>query len=270
MVILIVTALTAALWGWMDPTRAFAAALSVLVVSCPCAFALAVPTALTRAVAVLARRGVLVVHTDALERLATARHVLFDKTGTLSTQHLELHSVEPRPGYTRSELLALASALERGSNHPIGQAICVAAAAGPALDATQVENVPGSGITGHVRGHALRLGRAAFALVDDADAPGGGLHDDGSVVLASGRHELGRLQFREFARPQAAATIAALQGQGMHTEILSGDAENRVAAMARAGHRALVVAAHAGAETRATAATARHRRLRSDGRRRHQ
>ena len=113
----------------------------------PCAFALAVPTALTRAVAVLAPARVSSAH----GRPATARHVLFDKTGTLSTQHLELHSVEPRPGYTRSELLALPSALERG-RRIIRSARRSASRPRPGLHSmpAQVENVPGSGITGHV------------------------------------------------------------------------------------------------------------------------
>src|SRR5690606_29491794 len=80
--VLVLTAITAAVWGVVDSSRAFTAALAVLVVSCPCAFALAVPVAVTRALAVLARRGVLVVKPDAIEALAGATHVVFDKTGT--------------------------------------------------------------------------------------------------------------------------------------------------------------------------------------------
>ncbi|HEY6941043.1 heavy metal translocating P-type ATPase, partial [Dokdonella sp.] len=82
--VLALAAIAAIGWSLVDPSRAFAATLAVLVVSCPCAFALAVPAALTRALALLARRGVLVVHVDAIEALAGATHVVFDKTGTLT------------------------------------------------------------------------------------------------------------------------------------------------------------------------------------------
>ena len=89
-VLLALTALTGAVWSVVDPSRAFSAALAVLVVSCPCAFALAVPAAITRALAVLARCGVLVVKPDAIQALAEATHVMFDKTGTLTEPELAL------------------------------------------------------------------------------------------------------------------------------------------------------------------------------------
>ena len=88
--VLALTALTVAVWSILDPSRAFSAALAVLVVSCPCAFALAVPAAITRALAVLARCGVLVVKPDAIQALAEATHVVFDKTGTLTEPELAL------------------------------------------------------------------------------------------------------------------------------------------------------------------------------------
>ena len=104
------TALTASIWMWFDPARAFSAALAVLVVSCPCAFALAVPSALTRAVAVLARQGVLVTDADALEVLARTDHFVFDKTGTLTEPHLSPANVQALRG-TSAEALAIASAV---------------------------------------------------------------------------------------------------------------------------------------------------------------
>ncbi|MFC4822629.1 heavy metal translocating P-type ATPase, partial [Dokdonella ginsengisoli] len=92
--VLALAALTALGWSVVDPSRAFTATLAVLVVSCPCALALAVPAALTRALAVLARRGVLVVRPDAIEALATATHVVFDKTGTLTSPQLTLEHLD--------------------------------------------------------------------------------------------------------------------------------------------------------------------------------
>src|SRR6202008_4300007 len=97
------TALTAAVWGFFAPTRAFAAAVAVLVISCPCAFALAVPAALTRALSALARRGVLVVKPDAIQALAECTHVLFDKTGTLTEATLSLADMQTFDGVSRQE-----------------------------------------------------------------------------------------------------------------------------------------------------------------------
>ena len=223
--ILVLTVLTAILWSAIDPARAFPSALAVLVVACPCAFALAVPAALTRAHAVLARRGVLVVRGDALERLAGARHVLFDKTGTLTTDQQELESVCVQDGCTREEALALAAALERGSTHPLARALRHAARDLPAVVATDLQHLAGHGVAGEVHGQPLRLGRADFALRH-------GEHDDG-VVLACAGKELARFHFREFLRADAAHTVAGLQSQGIAVEILSGDAIERVAAIAR-------------------------------------
>ena len=109
-------------WSFVDPSRAFAAALSVLVVSCPCAFALAVPAALTRAVAVLARRGVLVVDADALDVLARADHFIFDKTGTLTHPAIAGDDVLVRRGEA-SAAIVIAAALEQGNMHPLAAAM---------------------------------------------------------------------------------------------------------------------------------------------------
>ncbi|MGH8172024.1 MAG: heavy metal translocating P-type ATPase, partial [Rhodanobacteraceae bacterium] len=129
--IIALAAITAVGWLIVDPARAFTATLSVLVVSCPCAFALAVPAAMTRALATLARAGVLIVRPDALEKLAAATHVVFDKTGTLTQPGLSLTRVDCLRGEDREEVLAIAAALARGNRHPLSQEIVRAAAATP-------------------------------------------------------------------------------------------------------------------------------------------
>jgi Cu2+-exporting ATPase len=157
-------------WSFVDPSRALAATLAVLVVSCPCAFALAVPAALTRALSVLAARGVFVVHTDAIENLALATHAVFDKTGTLTDAELELARVDAAD---RDAALALAAALARGSRHPVAQTLARAASDLPQRNAQDVRSIAGSGIEGTVDGRRLRLGQPAFALdgnASDADA----------------------------------------------------------------------------------------------------
>ena len=103
--VLALTALTAAAWAFFDPARAFPAAVAVLVISCPCAFALAVPAAITRALSTLARRGVLVVKPDALQALAECTHAMFDKTGTLTETTLSLADVQTFDGISRHEAL---------------------------------------------------------------------------------------------------------------------------------------------------------------------
>ena len=146
--VLALTVLTVVVWSFLDPSRAFTAALAVLVVSCPCAFALAVPAAITRALAVLARRGVLVVRPDAIQALAEATHVVFDKTGTLTEPQLALADVETFNGVSRETSLRLAAALGRESRHPVARAIAAAYGEGPVETISDVKSHAGLGISG--------------------------------------------------------------------------------------------------------------------------
>ena len=103
-------------------------ALSVLLIACPCAIGIATPLASTAAVGRAAAAGVLVRSGAVFEALARAKRVFLDKTGTLSSGVLSLAGVHPAPGFDRDGLLALAAALENGSEHPVGRAICSAVA----------------------------------------------------------------------------------------------------------------------------------------------
>ncbi|MBS0318302.1 MAG: heavy metal translocating P-type ATPase, partial [Proteobacteria bacterium] len=220
---LALAALCAVGWSVFNPARAFAATLAVLVVSCPCAFALAVPAAITRALAVLARQGVFIVHSDAVENLALANHAVFDKTGTLTEAHLELEAVEAAD---RASALSLAAALARGSRHPVAQAL-VRAASGLAVEtAGDVRTVEGGGLSGMVAGRAYRLGSPAFALgaaqQDDRDA----------VILAGEQGVVAAFSLSERLRPGAREAVAALLASGVAVEIVSGDAAAKVARVA--------------------------------------
>jgi Cu2+-exporting ATPase len=222
--LLLATLATAAIWLFVDPTRAFAASLSVLVVACPCAFALAVPAALARASAVLAQRGVLVLKANALERLIRADHFVFDKTGTLSERTLELAAVVPLGSIPAAQCLALAARLEAGSTHPIAGAIR-AAAGNPGIPAAaNLRNIAGCGVEGDIDGKRFRIGRAQFAVH--------GTDDDDAVVLAGSGGVLAQFGLRETLRPDAVATLRALRSDGATVEILSGDSPRRVAALA--------------------------------------
>ena len=153
--VLALTVLTAAAWSVLDPSRAFSAALAVLVVSCPCAFALAVPAAITRALEVLARCGVLVVKPDAIQALAEATHVVFDKTGTLTEPQLALADVATFSGVSRDAALRLAASLGRESRHPVARAIAAAYGEGRVEPATDVNSHAGLGVSGMVGGRKL-------------------------------------------------------------------------------------------------------------------
>ena len=224
------TALTMVAWLMFDPSRAFAAALAVLVVSCPCAFALAVPAAITRSLAVLARRGVLVVQPDAIESLADATHIVFDKTGTLTEPELALADVEILNGQPREKILALAAVLARESRHPSAQAIAAgcALAAVDSLTHVEISAEAGLGIKAVIDGRQLRLGRPDFACAGHvADA---GYED--AVLLADDTGPIAAFHLSERLRPGALAAIEALRSQGLAVSICSGDAPTKVAAIA--------------------------------------
>ena len=156
--------------GWVaagpSPALAYAlsAAVSVLIIACPCALGLATPMSIMVAAGRGAQVGVLVRDAEALERLAKADLLVVDKTGTLTEGRPTVTDVIPLGAADRERLLALAAALERSTQHPLAEAIVDAAeAAGvPYLEASEVESVIGRGIRGHVAGHTVALGNEAM------------------------------------------------------------------------------------------------------------
>ena len=156
--------------GWVaagpSPALAYAlsAAVSVLIIACPCALGLATPMSIMVAAGRGAQVGVLVRDAEALERLAKADLLVVDKTGTLTEGRPTVTDVIPLGAADRERLLALAAALERSTQHPLAEAIVDAAeAAGvPYLEASEVESVTGRGIRGHAAGHTVALGNEAM------------------------------------------------------------------------------------------------------------
>ncbi|MFZ5636225.1 MAG: heavy metal translocating P-type ATPase [Pseudomonadota bacterium] len=228
--VLIVAALAVYAWWRMhDPSRAFEVALAVLVVSCPCALSLAVPAALAAAHGALAKRGVLALRGEALDTLARADRIVFDKTGTLSDRRPRLAEVDTFGDaalgrLSREEALAIAAALERDSGHPLAAAFAdIAPARGATAAAADVRAEPGHGVAGTVDGRPLRLGRATWAA---------GREDDDAVWLGDGTQALARFVVRETPRDDASAALSALRAQGMRISLCSGDGETAVARMA--------------------------------------
>ena len=235
---LIVAASAVYLWWRMhEPARAFEVALAVLVVSCPCALSLAVPAALAAAHGALARLGVLALRPEAMDVLAHADRVVFDKTGTLSDRALRLTTVETFGGFDRERALAIAVALERGSGHPLAAAFAEIGTGGDGADSgvktdrsadvhvVSPRSVPGLGVEGRFDARDWRLGRAQWAAGHD---------DDDALWLGDGMRPYARFLLRERPRADAAAAIAALRAAGLRLSLCSGDAREAVARMAEA------------------------------------
>src|SRR5690606_6797160 len=174
----------------------FEVTLAVLVVACPCALSLAIPTALASAHGALARIGVLAVRPDALDALARVDTVVFDKTGTLTCGTPTLAAVEVFDGITQSHALALARALEHDSRHPLAQVFRghgddEERAFGPEVP---VQHIAGAGVEAQWQGRRWRLGHAMFAA---------GADDDGAIWLGDGERAWARFQVRDSLRPEA-------------------------------------------------------------------
>jgi len=228
--VLIAAGLACLFWWGTDPQRALMVAVSVLVVTCPCALSLATPAAMLSAAGALAQRGVLVRRLDAFEALATVDTVLFDKTGTLTRDVMVLSQVDTRDGLPQDQALALAAALARHSLHPVSRAIMVAntkVGHTPGWSAENVVEHAGQGLTAQadastgqgVKG-ALRFGSAAFCGVVPAQS------GDLQAFLSDSQGWLATFGFQEDIRPDAALTVAKLKAFGLDVRLLSGDASD--------------------------------------------
>ena len=216
---------TYAWWHAHDPSRAFETALAVLVVSCPCALSLAIPAALAVAQGALSRIGVLPLHGDAIDTLARADTIVFDKTGTLGDGRPAIANVEYFGDANPEQALHEAAALERDSRHPLARAF--ARVATPRI-AENVRETAGAGLEGYVDGRLRRLGRRDFVARDDGDS------DVDGLWLGDGERVLARFRIEEGLREAAAEAVAMLEAQGLAPRLCSGDGAGAVARLARA------------------------------------
>ncbi len=234
-VVLVFAAMTAAYWLWADPAAALSNTVSVLIVTCPCALALATPVAAAIAMGRFADHGLLPVRADALEALAQADTLVFDKTGTLTYGALTLEQVDCLGELDRAQAMALAAALETGSEHPVGRALHAAApAAEHALE--DLRHHPGAGIAATRAGRHWRLGKPEFALgglAPDAalQARIDALRSAGYLVIALADAVAPQALFllRDQPRPGIATLLARLRTQGVRQFVLlSGDSQANV------------------------------------------
>lgn len=207
--------------------RSLVVAITVLIITCPCAIALAVPAVQVTAAGAFFRNRLLLHAGDALERLAAVDTVVFDKTGTLTTPSARIANADEVPEVA----LEAARALAAGSRHPVSLAI--AGGGRPTRTAIDVREVAGTGISGRIDGVAVRLGKPAFAGAEAEAAAAGLRYPDATLVglRIDGQRPV-VLAVQQVLRPDAGETVAALKRRGFDVKILSGDRGPAVARVA--------------------------------------
>ena len=240
-----VAALTFALWAWIGPepplAHALLAAVSVLIVACPCALGLATPMSITVAAGKGAAAGVLFREAGAIERLRDVDTLVVDKTGTLTEGRPELFDVLAAEGFDESDVLRLAASLERGSEHPLAEAIVTGAqergiGTSPVRD---FESRTGLGVTGVVEARAVALGNAKLLAeqgIDPGDltARASSARSEGrtAIFLAVDGRIAGLLSVVDPIKAGAREALEALHAQGLRVIMLTGDAETTAQAVA--------------------------------------
>jgi len=243
-VILTLAALTTAFWFFLDPARAVGAGLAVLVVSCPCALALAVPAAMQASMLRLRQAGIMLKSTSALERLPDIRTICFDKTGTLTDPEPRLASIESLTQQSTEDLYAIAGALEQHTSHPLARAFSRTGG----LMAEAVELIPGRGVRGIVKGQKVTLGTAelcGFPL-----SPNGPFKE---ICMTIDGQPAARFLLDNPLRADAQATISHLQDHSFSLAMVSGD--NDIACRQIANRLGIDYLAGAAPETKSAAFT---------------
>lgn len=226
-----------------DPSMAFAivSAVSVLIIACPCALGLATPMSIMTATGRGAQAGVLIKDAEALERFSKVDTLIVDKTGTLTEGKPKLTDVVKITDMSEDSILAAAAALERGSEHPLAEAI-VAGAEDKGLQigtATDFEAVTGKGVRGKVDGQMLTLGNAAMmsdigAVIIESDATADAMRAEGKSVmyLAHDGTLVGLVAVADPIKATTAEAIRRLHASGLRIIMATGDNERTAHAVA--------------------------------------
>jgi P-type Cu+ transporter len=242
-VVLVIATVAFVTWMIVGPqpalTMALVAAVSVLIIACPCAMGLATPTSIMVGTGKAAELGVLFRRGEAIQLLQEARVVLLDKTGTITEGRPRLSDAIPAGGADADEALRLAAAVEAGSEHPIARAIVEAASGEPAR-AQDVTAVPGFGVQGRVEGRHVAVGAARFMdrlgvdvtplaeaarrLASEAKSP---------IFVAIDGTAAALLAVSDPVKPGARAAVAALRQRGLSVAMVTGDARATAEAVAR-------------------------------------
>lgn len=212
--------------------------LAVLVVATPCPLLIAIPITLISAISMAAKRGIIIKDPTVLELLPTCRTAIFDKTGTLTYGKPELTEIVPAQGIDQNDILQLAASLEHYSKHPLANAILQAAekAKLPAIDASEVSEKPGQGLTGMVGGHEIRVTHRKKLLQQTPDMvsilppTAAGLE---CIIMKDGQYAA-TFRFRDAPRADGKSFIHHLAPSHQFNKIMlvSGDRESEVTYLA--------------------------------------
>lgn len=215
--------------SWMiitgDWHQSLTVAISVLIITCPCALGLAVPMVQVMAARRLFERGIALKEGSALERLAEVDVVVFDKTGTLTLGELRITDCT----VTGADLRASA-ALAARSRHPAARAVAALDVSAGRLEVEKFAEHPGQGIEGRLGGKLYRLGRPDWALNCGSSSPAGS--ESTGTALSRDGAAVGFFAFTDVVRPQSSDAVDVLRRQGLEVEMLSGDHDQPVATMA--------------------------------------
>ncbi len=238
--------ITFIIWYFVGPAPALTFALlnfvAVLIIACPCALGLATPTAIMVGTGKGAEHGILIRSAEALERSHQTRTVLLDKTGTLTRGEPKVTDVIAAPASSQEEVLRLAASAERGSEHPLAEAI-VRAASEKKLELFPVSDfnaIPGHGVEASVEGKKLLLGN--LRLIKDRGLSLNGLEEEANRLWGKGKtvmflgldsEVMGIIALADTLKPNAKEALEELHKMGIETVMLTGDNQRTAEAIAR-------------------------------------
>ncbi len=233
-VVMVIAAITFAVWMIIGKDTGFslARAISVLVVSCPCALGLATPVAIMVGSGLGAKHGILFKTAGALQETGRAVIAALDKTGTVTTGVMTVTDISPAEGMDRETFIRLASAAEAGSEHPVGKAVAALCANdGDPISVTDFKAHSGFGITAEVEGHSVAAGNAAFIsrFADNCAEDCGG-----RVLFAVDGKYAGSITVADTIKEDSAEAVRQLKQMGIYTVMITGDSEDTAARIGKA------------------------------------
>ena len=230
-IVLLIVFCVAVFWWQHDAERWFEIALAVLIVSCPCALSLAIPTAISATLGKMQSAGLLVKRGSALEILNRVTHVVFDKTGTLTEGRPRLERVICSDGFSREQCLQLAAVLESHSEHPLARELVREAGTVEQIEVAQVTSIAGGGVRARIGDDDYIIGNSDLvARYCDAPVPGEWLAEieqDAvtAVILARTDRVIAMFTFIDGLRADARDLIEALRQRGKSVILMTGDRE---------------------------------------------
>ncbi len=245
-IVILIALVSFGVWYFWGPQPAIIFALSnfmaVLLIACPCAIGLAAPTAVMVGIGKGAEHGILFRGAEALELASKLTTIVLDKTGTLTKGEPSVTDIIPRNGIEAQELLRYAASAEKGSEHPVGEAIVKRAGAeGLSLEPTEsFEAIPGHGIEAKVAGRALLLGnrklmRERGVLLNGLEKEAVGLADEGKTLMfvAWDGQAVGIIAVADTLKPHSKEAVEALHRLGLTVVMITGDNRRTAEAIAR-------------------------------------